>query len=277
MIAVRFNSGATELRWDAYEDENYVWNQSSNEDFFEYGVLGITGYSGSSWRYEMASVNVNSAYSSTLDHLKHSGGDSENFNQAVFFDAGDQLTIGFGGNTYYTYTTHVSIAAKFEFNSSLNVIEVLEAGNYSLYFNTDQHTLYITTIALAQADEWAQSFLGASCVDTKDNWDDLDDSYDDLSSDVQYIFEEEEHVAHNVEVEGYIAKAVQRYDFLVENFEGYYDFMGRQYSQSIQPYESASFTLSESNNSLMAIVAITSISVLSLTSLLVIKKKRLSK
>lgn len=60
MIAVRFNSGATELRWNVYEGENCVWNQSSNEDFFEYGVSGITGYSGSSWRYEIASVIVNS-------------------------------------------------------------------------------------------------------------------------------------------------------------------------------------------------------------------------
>ncbi len=278
MIAVRFNNNADTLRWNSYDGEKYVWNQSANLKFFEFAVAGVSG-DDNTWSYEMASVRFSENDKVALDHLKRNdSNNSENFNQGFPLTANQTFDIYFAGTGYSEVSFHdSSLAANFDTTSVSGKIKVLVDGIYALYFNTDTHALYITTTALAKADEWSIAFLGDGCASTKTIW--ADSKYDykyNLDSDVQDILKSEPHVSHDTEVSGYVALAIQRYDFLVENFEGFDDFMGRATSQNIVPYSSRNISLDNAveNNSNLIIIVVASITLVSFTTLLVIKKRK---
>ena len=280
MIAVRFNNNADTLRWNAYDGENYVWNQSSDEDFYEYGVSGVE-YKDEQvqyWSYAMASVKFSATNKVALDHLKrNTAGNSENFNQGFPLSAGQEFDIDFKNVTYSTFEIHSSLTSNFDTTSVSGKVRVVVGGIYALYFNTDTHSLYITTVALAEADEWSIAFLGDGCASTKSksNWDKFEDDFDDLGDEAKEILESEEHVAHDAEVTGYIALAMQRYDFLVSNFEGYNDYIGRCDSQHFSPYQSSALVTSNGeDNASLIIIVVTAVSLIAFTTLLVIKKRK---
>ena len=269
MKAVRISSNAAVPSWEVKH------NEGKDELFEEHGVIGITDWDGSSWSYAMASVKFSATHKVALDHLKrNSAGNSENFNLGFPLLANQEFDIDFKSVTYSNFEIHSSLTSNFDTTSVSGKVKVLVGGIYALYFNTDTHSLYITTVALAEADEWAQTFLGENCSQTKSNWSSLDYSYDKLSDEVKTIFQDEEHVAHDAEVTGYVALAVQRYDFLVENFKGYNDFMNRSSYQSIQPYESIGFMDVENSSMIVIVICVASISALAFTTLLVIKKRK---
>ncbi len=268
MIAVRFNSEAQTLNWGD------KWNQSADLDFYEFAVAGVSG-DDNTWSYAMASVKFFDTNKVALDHLKrNTAGNSENFNLGFPLRVGQEFDIDFKNVTYSNFEIQSSLTSNFDTTSVSGKVKVLVGGIYALYFNTDTHSLYITTVALAEADEWAQTFLGENCSQTKSNWSSLDYSYDKLSDEVKTIFQDEEHVAHDAEVTGHVALAVQRYDFLVENFKGYNDFMNRSSYQSIQPYESIGFMDVENSSMIVIVICAASISALAFTTLLVIKKRK---
>lgn len=280
MIAVRFNNNADTLRWNTFPTENYVWGQSSNEDFYEYGVSGVE-YKDKQvqfWSYAMASVKFSDINKVALDHLKrNTAGNSENFNQGFPLSAGQEFDIDFKNVTYSTFEIQSSLTSNFDTTSASGKVRVVVGGIYALYFNTDTHTLYITTSALAEADEWSIAFLGDGCASTKSktNWDKFEDDFDDLSDEAKEILESEEHVAHYAKVEGYIALAMQRYDFLVSSFEGYDDYIGRCDSQHFSPYQSsASVTSNGEDDTSMLVIVVAAVSLLAFTTLLVIKKRK---
>lgn len=269
MKAVRISSNAAVPSWEVKH------NEGKDELFEEHGVIGITDWDSSSWSYAMASVKFSATHKVALDHLKrNSAGNSENFNLGFPLLANQEFDIDFKNVTYSNFEIHSSLTSNFDTTSVSGKVKVLVGGIYALYFNTDTHSLYITTVALAEADEWAQTFLGENCSQTKSNWSSLDYSYDKLSDEVKTIFQDEEHVAHDAEVTGHVALAVQRYDFLVENFKGYNDFMNRSSYQSIQPYESIGFMDVENSSTIVIVICAASISALAFTTLLVIKKRK---
>lgn len=280
MIAVRFNNTADTLRWNAYDGENYVWGQSSDEVFYKYGVSGVS-YENDAvqyWSYEMAGIKFGEDNIVTLDHLKrNTAGHSENFNQFVSLNEGDEFVVSFDSTTYNTYSTYDTLTSNFKLNGN-SKIEVVEGGNYALYFDTDSHSLYITTELMAKLDEWCQLFLGADCAATKSNWNSSKGEYEvsiyGYEGATEYL-RSVPHVAHDAVVEGYIAKAMQRYDFLVEHFEGYTDYIGRCDSQHFSPYQSEALILSNSeDNAWMLVVVVAAVTLTAFITLLVIKKRK---
>lgn len=277
-IAVRLKSTAVTPNWGDKD------NQSDNLSFYEYGVFGVDRWKESwetnepVWSYEMAGIKFGEENIVTLDHLKrNTAGNSENFNQFVSLAEGDEFVVSFGSTTYTTFSTYDTLTSNFKLNEN-NKIEVLEGGNYALYFDTDSHSLYITTELMAKLDEWCQSFLGADCAATIENWNTRKNEYYKSI----YVYEGAEdylcsvpHVAHDAKVEGYIAKAMQRYDFLVEYFEGFTDYIGRCDSQHFSPYQSGALVISNGeDNTSMLVIVVAAVSLLALTTLLVIKKRK---
>lgn len=279
MIAVRFNNNADTLRWNTSPTENYVWGQSSDEDFYEYGVSGVE-YKDEQvqyWSYAMASVKFSDTNKVALDHLKRNTyGNSENFNQGFPLRVGQEFDIDFENVTYSTFEIQSSLTSNFDTTSVSGKVKVLVGGIYALYFNTDTHSLYITTVALAEADEWSIAFLGSNCDSTIANWDKCKTDYlHNISDEAKEILKSEEHVAHDAKVTGYIALAMQRYDFLVSSFEGYDDYIGRCDSQHFSPYQSsASVTSNGEDDTSMLVIVVAAVSLLALTTLLVIKKRK---
>ena len=277
MIAVRFNDKADTLRWNSYDEENYVWNQSANLDFYEFAVAGVSG-DDNTWSYAMASVRFSENDKVALDHLKRTdSNNSENFSQGFPLLANQEFDVDFKNVTYSTFKIHSSLTSNFDITSVSGKVKVLVGGIYALYFNTDTHSLYITTVALAEADEWSIAFLGDGCASTKSksNWDKFEDDFDDLSDEAKEILESEEHVAHDAEVTGYIALAMQRYDFLVEYFEGFTDYIGRCDSQNFSQYQSGALVISNGeDNTPMLVIVVAAVSLLAFTTLLVIKKRK---
>ena len=272
MIAVRFNSEAQTLNWGD------KWNQSANLDFYEFAVAGVSG-DDNTWSYEMASVRFSENDKVALDHLKrNTAGNSENFNQGFPLLANQEFDIDFKNVTYSTFEIHSSLTSNFDTTSVSGKVRVVVGGIYALYFNTDTHSLYITTVALAEADEWSIAFLGDGCASTKSksNWDKFEDDYKhNLSDEAKEILKSEEHVAHDAEVTGYIALAMQRYDFLVSSFEGYNDYIGRCDSQHFSPYQSGALVISNGeDNTSMLVIIVAAVSLLAFTTLLVIKKRK---
>lgn len=276
MKAVRISSNAAVPSWEVDD------NGGKDELFAEHGVIGITGWDGSSWSYEMASVRFSENDKVALDHLKRNdSNNSENFNQGFPLTANQTFDIYFAGAGYSKVSFRdSSIAANFDTTSVSGKIKILVGGIYALYFNTDTHTLYITTPAFAKADEWSITFLGDGCASTKTKnvWDTSKYNYKyNLDSATQTILKSEPHVSHDAEVSGYVALAIQRYDFLVENFEGFDDFMGRATSQNIVPYSSRNVSLNnaiENNGNLIIIIVVASVTLVAFTTLLVIKKRK---
>lgn len=268
MKAVRISSSAEAPSWDVDD------NQGEDETFAEYGVIGIDGWN-SSWSYAMAGIKFGENNIVTLDHFKRKSGHSENFNQYVSLAKNDTFVISLGDSTYNTYSTYETLTGNFKITDS--EIEVLEGGIYSLYFNTDSHSLYITSFLMAELDEWSQSFLGDSCTDTKNNWDTTKNKYHTHLSKIEGATEYlrgVEHVAHDVKIDGYIAQAMQRYDFLVANFAGYSDYIGRSNSQNFTPYQSGAISLISKGGDATIIIIVSSITLAAFASLLIVRKKK---
>jgi len=269
-IAVRFDKDVSVPSW-----ESTHYNQTQNLDFHKYSVVVING-DDSGHEYPMANVKFSDTEKVALDHLKRNdSGKSENFNQWFPLTVGQIFDVEFEGATYSEFKIHSSLASNFDVKSVENKVKVLVDGIYALYFNTDEHSLYITTSALAEADEWSIAFLGDGCTSTKSSWDTFEEDYDDLSDEAKEILDSEEHVAHDAEVTGYIALAMQRYDFLVSNFAGFDDYIGRCDSQHFSPYQSGALVISNGeNNALLIIIAVTAVSLIAFTTLLVFKKRK---
>ena len=226
----------------------------------------------------MASVKFSDTNKVALDHLKrNTAGNSENFNLGFPLLANQEFDIDFKNVTYSNFEIHSSLTSNFDTTSVSDKVKVLVGGIYALYFNTDTHSLYITTVALAEADEWSIAFLGDGCASTKSksNWDKFEEDFDDLSDEAKEILESEEHVAHDAEVTGFIALAMQRYDFLVEFFEGFTDYIGRCDSQNFSQYQSGALVISNGeDNTSMLVIVVAAVSLLAFTTLLVIKKRK---
>ena len=201
-----------------------------------------------------------------LDSVKLNGSSHcEYFATNVVFAAEEEFGIKLNGNWYTKVSKSDYVTAKFSGGNGSN-IKCLTAGTYALYFDSSANSLYITDPVLAEADEWAQEFLGANCTATKAGWSTLSTSYAALSSEAKALFVAEAHVDHDAETASYRAAAVQRYDYVLElygiynettNPTGYVDFIGRAAKLSLAKSASSTMVSSSNNAAIWAVIGIT--------------------
>ena len=277
MKAVRFNSTATVPDW------NYKWDEGENNTFYEHGVIGI---------YEEGE-NLNKSWSDglaeldgldetiVLDHYKrNTSNKSEHYNERVTLNAGDEFTVSYKGNPYYSFSAHSSLMEEDNeyFEVKNEKIHVNKGGEFALYFNTDStvRKLYITKVDIAAADEWSLAFLGENCTDTMNGWETSRTKFNKLSDGARHILESIEHEPDPTKVlSGYPEQAVQRYDHVLISHPGeYVDFMGRINSGKLTLANYHSILAMNGNNAPIIIIVISLLSVGLLGSFFVIKKKK---
>ena len=269
MKAVRFTADATVPDWEKKA------NETQNLDaFYPYGVIGVTKWD-NGWLNKLAEVDVTGKDPIPLDHYKRNGSHhSEHYSESVTLAKDAEFDISFNGSHYANITFHDSLEGVFTVKN--DKITVGKADTYAFYFDTDSssHSLYITTPVLAAADEWAQSFLKGGCETALSNWDDLAESYDALPEGSKDLFVAIEHEPNPAAVlEGYVAQAVQRYDFAisVHGTDTYYDFMGRIDAGKLSAKSVFALNASESA---IALTAIGGVALVSFAGLFFLFRKR---
>jgi len=267
MLVVR-NSPAAEAPVLSGTD---FWGQSGDVGFYESGVIGIK--EGHDWSNPLATVD-GLEKQLVLDHYKRNiKGHSEHYNESVNLKVGDEFVITFNGEACTTYSTLDLIESAFEIHE--NKIRVKTAGEYAFYFDTTDKSLYITSPTVAAADEWAQTFLGESCTSTKENWEYHADTYASLKNGSKALFSAAEHVGPSVEVEGFIAMAVQRYDYVIALYgtDDYEDFMGRK--DVINPTAFMVQGMSQNNRSMVLAITFGAVALTAgVAALMLLAKKR---
>ena len=252
MRAVSFKSSVETP--SSVDDDRYA--KTDDFPFHEAGVIGVT--SEDSWTSALATVDINNENHISFDHYKRNAErHSEHYISEVTLKKNDEFDIGFNGNHFKTFTTRKSLEDAFEYKE--DKILVNEAGTYSLYFDTTggAEKLYITTPTFASADEWALSFLGNGCSQTKSNWDTFGSAYKKLSSSAKALFTAVEHESDPTKIlNGCVAQAVQRYDYVITLYgkDHYDDFMDR--IDKLSP-ASVVTTLADSNGNTALVVVVT--------------------
>lgn len=275
MKAVRFKSTALTPNWDDRD------NETQNLDgFYSHAVIGITDW-GAGWHNKLAEVNVTDSDPIPLDHYKRNGfNHSEHYSDSVVLAKNAEFDISYGGSHYSTITFHDSLEGVFTVKDGKITVGV--ADTYAFYFDThsDAHSLYITTPVLAAADEWAQAFLADGCTTTKDNWDSSAISYNKLPDGSKALFLAEEHEPDpDKELEGYVAQAVQRYDFVLTCYgttgeDGFDDFMGRLEDEHRAPNQHGFSLNSKEGTMMMTIAVLGGVAIAAFAGLFILSKKR---
>ena len=218
MIVVKYNNSATKVGWENKADQTVnidktdmvvVRNTKDDKNYQVYTgyVKVLGGPSGGSW-----------SEITTLNHVKSNGSHNvEYYSDIVTLTAGNSFKIVDVDGVYYgNYDAHSSIKANFS-GGGENDINVITGGTYAFYFDSINHSVYITTIALAAADEWAQYFLAnVGCDETgvalPTGWNACATEYSKLSGDAKNII----YGATAKEDGSYVEQAVARYDHAVK-------------------------------------------------------------
>ncbi len=269
MKIVRFNPAAETPSWES------KYNEGKDEKFFEFGVIGVTGWDGETWAGALSSIETGSKQYILSEYQRNGSSHSEHFNEYIELNTNDEFRILFNGNYYSSYSTHYSLSSFFSVSDGKIVVN--RGAAYSFYFDTDNQHLYITSPNALAADKWSNDFISVDCDDNLENWEyTYSGDYSDLSSEAQFLLRREPHVDHEAVVTEPIARAIQRYDYVLERYgaETYEDFIGRL-SVHNDILSSSRIVANNFNNDgfVPLIVIVTSLTSLSLLSLLIIKKK----
>jgi len=271
VVAVRMSKEAAK---PSLED---AWNQTKDLDFYRSGVVEVTSLDdesdGNSSPLAIAKVLDEEVL---LDNYKHNNSDNpKHYNDEVTLKGGDEFEIKLGDTSYHTFTTHDTVKDAFTLNE--DKIHVNTAGTYAFYFDATNHSLYIADPVLA-ADDWAQSFLGANCDATKDNWETLETSYLALPEKSKTLFREAPHTKPGAELVGFIALAVERYDLLLTKYgtATYGDFMERidEGTLTLPQSTSNALFLNGDNRSTTILLVLAGVGTATLTGAIVYAKKR---
>ncbi len=224
------------------------WNTAAPLTFAENSHIVIEG-----WNETYSRNNAETRYAYV--HSSHIGGDSSawgtyaqltnvklngsnhvEYYGDVTFVKGQQFGMKLLDSDWsVSYTLDSYVTGAFKINDGGN-IECVTKGTYSLYYDRNSASLYINDPVYASADEWAQVFLGTSedaCTTvTMVNWASCATSYAALSDGAKALMANLDYVDHTAEPSTYYAKAVQRYDYVLQRFgvdadAGRTDFMGR--------------------------------------------------
>ena len=282
MKAVRFNSSAETPNWGG------SWNETGNYDFYGNGYIGVWGYRDGEhgdWAGAL-SETIGLDTNVVLSNYKRNGsGHPEHFG-GVTLAADDEFRIKYNGLEYHDYNLGDGVeASEFELTEG-NKIKAVSGGTYEFYFDTTSYSLHIANPAKAAADEWAQSFLGANCTATKSGWESAKAAYNALAyQEAKDLIAGQTHIGHEEEAEGYVAQAVQRYDYVLERYgikselnpTGYEDFLGRVNAGKVVPGSAARISIfgNNINSTNITLIIITAVAALSIAAglVLILKKK----
>lgn len=282
MIGIRFDSECTTPNWDD------KWNQTQNLTFYQYGVIGVTGYDDSGWSDELATVKITRGVDEidvVLDNYKRNAENkSEHYNDYIDLQENDEFVIDYNSTSYHNWDSLPIFDDNFSYDESTQKIKVEVSGTYSFYFKayeTDEvhHDVFISKPEVAFADAWALAFLADGCDTTKSNWSDYEDEFDKLPHSAKSFLLNVEHADPDVHFENYFAQAIQRYDYVIYLYgtSSYDDYIGRVEAGKITPRTSGQLIGVSSNDNSTSIAVVIILSVTSLTAIggcLLLKRRK---
>lgn len=292
-IAFRFDPGVEVMGdwcWENDRGNSAIWSTTGNTDFKDVVWLG-NYYPDSKWTesgaYNLDAVVKGGASDSwteatvdtRLTNVKVNADDKIEVYGSVTLPADTYFKVVKEGEWLGNWDAEPAIKSNFSGDGSSNIHNTA-AGTYSFYFAYDAKTLWIADPIQAEADDWAHDFLSVNCVATKAQWSTMGARYNAMSSEAKAKFVAEAHVTHDAVVTGFIAQAVQRYDYVIQRYGTgtYADFMGRIDAGKISAGSLAYLDVNYNNNNptnLIVIVSIVSlISASTLVGLIVIKKRK---
>lgn len=275
MIAVRYDANFSQSSWEGnrWGDGGSKWGQAPSDGGYNLADhISITDWNYGDTEYPYV-VSSETSWGSKLDlnGVKLNGEKHfEYFSDSVSFVENEEFKIFTHGDYCNGYSLADVVQGYFTRENEGANIKCVVSGTYSLYFDSINKSVHITDPALAAADKFAQDFLGANCDASRSNWGDLADEFNALSPEAQALLVDEEHVSHDANIEGYIKRAVQRYDYVLERYHinsantdelGYEDFMGRATKINLSPRMNpiSIFAEGESSNAIVATLIIVSL------------------
>lgn len=270
MTIGRFDTSASSPDWSK------KWNQTPDIDVDSFVRIGNTvDGSGKNYAYEGApKLRVFTTSSDIfLTNVKANGsGNAEYYSDSVTLVAGQQFKMQVApyadGDYSGAFSTHSSISSNFSGNGTNN-ITVVTGGTYAFYFDSFTHSVYITTVAIADADEWSETFLsGVTCDATgaslPTGWDTLAGTYASLDGAVKnYIYGETANVSGTA-----TQRALAKYDYAVAHHSELDRFIknssnvARLAGTSVQPVSPISATIVTNATAIVVIVTLVSLSVI---------------
>ncbi len=226
MTVVRYKSTYSQSDWNSvkYPEDGNKWGQTPDISVDSIVRIGNTtdGY-GNNYAYEGYPQVIGGAGWTNITYLtsvKSNGSHNVEYYGSVTLAANTEFKIQVApyadGDYYATYSTYKDLEGDFGGGGSSNIL-AKKGGTYSFYFDSYAGTLYITTVALAAADEWAQYFLAhsgcdATGVNIPSGWTACATEYAKLSGDAKDIV-----YGASAGTDTYIEKAVARYDIAIRN------------------------------------------------------------
>ena len=296
VILVRFNTIVDKTTWEAlddYADERWdnEWNQTSDGLFNEMQsvcsvlktgeVFWLKGddYAelwGSKYGYD----DLPDYKIGWLANYKVNGSKHVEFYETISLTAVTKFQIKIGNNeTYANFTTHPSLSGVF--STVDGYIRCNTAASYSLYYDTVTTSVYITSEELAIADEWGELFLGETagtdnCTFTKNNWSASETAFWEIdNTDARNLIKNETHYGPHEATSTYLAKAIQRYDYVLQvygvwsetNPHGFSDFLGRVAAGKISLSHPITIISGFDNNNTTPIIVIVIVSLVAVTTI----------
>ena len=294
MLVVRYSPEFTAQAWEANKwasDTESKWGQTEDLFYRANSLVRVGSYNDESKKndaafgYPKIIGGVGGSWNDLefLDHYKTNGAGHPEFYDPCYLPKNTAFKIQFSpynnGTYVNTFTTHESLKDVFSLDGDGNLVAG-EEGNYVFYYDDVSLSFYITAQYLADADEWAQDFLTVNCEATKAQWSTMGARFNAMSKEARDLFVEAAHVAHDAEVSGYVALAVQRYDYVIELYgtSTYSDFMKREAAGKIVPgslgAQKVTFGSADSNNLVIIVTVVSIVSISTLAALIVIKKRK---
>ena len=227
MLIARYNSSYSQSSWNTnkWPSSTYAWGQTDDIEFGTYVIVSnLNGTKNAASTYYPVIKGGTSTWTDKAilsEHKVNGSGHVEYFSTSVTLLKDEKfksVVPSSMGDLYYgAYSTHSSLTSNFSGGGDSD-ITVLVGGTYALYFDSATRSLYITTVAIAQADEWAQYFLSnvgcdASGVNLPTGWSSCATEYAKLSGAAKDIV----YGATGKEDGTYVERAVARYDVAVRN------------------------------------------------------------
>ena len=283
MSIVRYNSENTSTTWNSNKWSN-KWNQTKDISISTAPASWITicDYDNGDQKnyYSTDAYEVKGGPSggdwSTLatlsSHKENGSGHIEYYSTSVTLTTGQAFQVVRGTAYFGSWDAHSSIKSRF--SGSDGDITIVTGGTYSIYFDSNTQKVYITTIAISTADEWAQYFLAhvgcdASGINEPTGWSNCADEYAKLNDDARDIV----HGASANEKGSYVEKAVARYDQALRSHPGLDKFIvdhnGTARGRIITP-----ITIEAESNNAATIIITTLIGVLAIGGFFFYRKKR---
>ena len=288
MLVARYDASYSQASWNTekWPTDGSLWGQTPDIEFGTHVIVSNSDEANkpASVYYPVVKGGLSEwTDKAVLTTSKLNGsGHVEYYSTSVTFAKDETFKLvvpSSNGDIYYnSYSTHSSLESSFALqdDGDHNII-CKAAGTYAFYFDSATRSVYITKVEIAEADEWAQYFLGhVGCDSTGKNeptgWSDCATEYGKLSGAAKNII-----YAAAAKADGnYVEQAVARYDLAIKNHPSLTKFIVN--SSDVVRASAVSVDVLESDiesNEMLVVVVASAISLSMLSCvLLALKKKR---